>query len=84
MPSLHAADLDVDPHLNQRGLIERLPHPAVGERAHVGIPWLLTDGPNGVRRPAPMLGQHTDEILQEMFGFEDAEISRLRELDVLR
>lgn len=84
MPSLHAADLDSNPHHEARGLIERLDHPAVGRRSHVGIPWLLTDGPNGVRAPAPMLGQHTDEILSGVYGMTSDEIARLRELDVLR
>ena len=34
--------------------------------------------PSAIRRPAPVLGQHTDEVLAE-FGLDETEIARLRE-----
>ena len=65
MPSLDAQELELDPHLNDRGFIERLEHPLIGKMAHTGIPWLLSGRQRG-ENPAPMLGQHTDEILSSL------------------
>ena len=83
MPSLDARSLEQDPHLNARGFIERLNHQEVGPLAHTGIPWLLRDGPNGVRTPAPMLGQHTDEVLTSLLGLTESEITHLRHRNIL-
>ena len=82
-PSMNSKDLTEDPHLQERGFFARLPHPEVGERIHTGIPWLLTNAPNGVRAPAPLLGQHTDQVMGEVLGYSDEEIARLKEEKVL-
>lgn len=83
-PSFTIEDIIRDPHLNSRGFIERLNHPEVGRRAHVGIPWLLDRRPNGVRVPAPCLGADTDTLLSEVLGYEAAKIKALRDGGVLR
>ena len=83
-PTFTCRDIVEDPHLNQRGYIERLTHPEVGARAHTGIPWRLARRPNGVRRPAPCLGADTDELLREVLGCDEAEIAALRAAEVLR
>jgi crotonobetainyl-CoA:carnitine CoA-transferase CaiB-like acyl-CoA transferase len=44
----------------------------------VGAPVKLSDTPGTVREPAPLLGQHTDAVLRERLGLDDAEIARLR------
>ena len=82
-PSFTCQDVVEDPHFNARGFIERLPHPEVGARAHTGIPWRMAERPNGVRTPAPQLGGHTDEVLQDLLGMEEAEIAQLRAEAVL-
>jgi crotonobetainyl-CoA:carnitine CoA-transferase CaiB-like acyl-CoA transferase len=82
-PSMSSKDLVEDAHLNERGFFARLPHPSVGTQTHTGIPWLLTNAPNGVRSPAPLLGQHTDEVLRNVLGYADDDIARLREQQVL-
>jgi crotonobetainyl-CoA:carnitine CoA-transferase CaiB-like acyl-CoA transferase len=82
-PSMSSKDLVEDAQLNQRGFFARLPHPGVGTQTHTGIPWILTNSPNGVRSPAPLLGQHTDEVLRDVLGYTDEDIARLREQQVL-
>lgn len=82
-PSLSSRDLVEDPHLAQRGFFERLPHPEVGARTHAGIPWRLSEGRNGVRAPAPLLGADTDSVLGELLGYSPARIAKLRESQVL-
>jgi len=44
----------------------------------VGVPVKLSEPPGSVREPAPLLGQHTDEVLHEYLGMNGAEISALR------
>lgn len=82
-PSMTSKDLVEDPHLNERGFFARLAHPEVGVRTHTGVPWLLTHAPNGVRAPAPVLGQDTDQVMRDILGYSDARIVQLKEEKVL-
>jgi benzylsuccinate CoA-transferase BbsF subunit len=84
LPSANSKDLHDDPHLNARGFFTRLEHPEVGVRSHTGIPWILADGPNGVRSPAPCLGADTDAVLEGILGYSKDEIAALRAADALR
>ncbi|MDH3684096.1 MAG: CoA transferase [Acidimicrobiia bacterium] len=77
-PSQSPALLEVDPQLEHMGLFERLDHPAVGRRGHTGIPWRLRYRPDRVPRPAPLLGQHTTEVLAEVLGLDDVAIADLQ------
>jgi benzylsuccinate CoA-transferase BbsF subunit len=77
-PSMSPQDLAADPQLLARGFLEQLDHPEVGRRVHAGIPWRLAVGPNGVRRPAPLLGQHTDEVLRDLLDLDEAACAQLR------
>ena len=82
-PSMTSKDLVEDAHLNAREFFVRLPHPEVGVRIHTGIPWLLTHAPNGVRAPAPLLGQDTDQVMRDVLGYSPQEIARLKDEQVL-
>jgi benzylsuccinate CoA-transferase BbsF subunit len=82
-PSMSGKDLVEDPHLNAREFFVRLPHPEVGVRTHMGMPWLLTRGPNGVRTPAPLLGQDTDQVLHDVLGYSAHDLARLKDERVL-
>jgi crotonobetainyl-CoA:carnitine CoA-transferase CaiB-like acyl-CoA transferase len=77
-PCLSSRDLAEDPHLAERGLFSRGPHPEVGPLQHVGIPWRLERAPNAPPPPAPLLGEHTDRVLRAVLGLEDARIMDLR------
>jgi benzylsuccinate CoA-transferase BbsF subunit len=82
-PSMNSKDLTDDPHLNERGFFAKPLHPEIGDKIHTGIPWILTNAPNGVRAPAPLLGQHTDEVMRDVLGYSDHDIARLKEEKVL-
>ena len=82
-PSMSGKDLVEDPHLNAREFFVRLAHPEVGVRTHLGIPWLLTNAPNGVRSPAPLLGQDTDQVMHDVLGYSAQQIANLKAERVL-
>ena len=52
-------------------------HPAAGRVHNIGIPVNLSETPGAFRRPAPALGEHTDEVLREL-GVSDARAAALR------
>jgi crotonobetainyl-CoA:carnitine CoA-transferase CaiB-like acyl-CoA transferase len=55
-----------DPHVRGRGVIHTQEHPKVGEFTYVGEVGRVAGQPYRVRRPAPDLGEHTDEILADL------------------
>ena len=71
------ADVFADPHVRERGMTVRVPHPLQPALELVASPMKLSAAPVTVRRPPPLLGQHTDEVLAE-FGLTPTEVARLR------
>jgi formyl-CoA transferase len=71
------ADAMADPHLQAREFIVEIDHPRAGSTRATGFPVRLSATPARLRRPAPVLGEHTAEILTEL-GLDAAEIDELR------
>ncbi|HLY36509.1 MAG TPA: CoA transferase [Candidatus Binatia bacterium] len=59
-------DLLASPHLKARGFFATLEHPVAGKLTVPGAPYRMSATPWALRRPAPCLGQHTDEVLAEV------------------
>lgn len=77
-PSLSPVDLwGGDPQLAAIGMLETPNHGVVGERIIPGIPWLLSNTPNGIRLPAPLLGEHSTEVLTDVLGYSKEEVRSL-------
>jgi benzylsuccinate CoA-transferase BbsF subunit len=66
-----------DGHLKERGYWVNLEHPEVGTQQHCGIPWRMSRTEGKVRAPAPLIGQHTDEVLTQVLGYSAEEVARL-------
>ncbi len=54
------------PHPNARDWFEDLEHPVIGKYRTAGAPFRMSQTPWSVRRPAPSVGEHTDEVLSEL------------------
>ena len=76
-PILSMKDLIEDESLAQRGMIADVPHRERGVFKTVGCPITLSDSPVEIES-APLLGEHTDEVLGEILGYGTKEIERLR------
>lgn len=70
------ADLDVDPSFNARGVFTEGDHPAAGPLRYPGRPFIMSGSPWRLRRTAPLLGQHTAEVLCEL-GYTQPEIDAM-------
>lgn len=71
------------PQAEERDLKIEIEHPTIGEVAFPGFPYKFSATPAEVRRPPPLLGEHTGEVLEELLGFSPKEISRMRENGVV-
>jgi crotonobetainyl-CoA:carnitine CoA-transferase CaiB-like acyl-CoA transferase len=66
-----------------RGMVIEIEHPTAGSVPIVGIPFQMFGTPATVRRPPPLLGQHTGEVLMELLGLPDTERAELEAAGVI-
>jgi formyl-CoA transferase len=64
-PILDYAQVVDDPHTRAREMVVDMEHPEAGTIHGLGIPIKLSATPGTIRRPAPLLGQHGDEVRRE-------------------
>ena len=76
-------DLFEDPVFRERGLWTEVEHAVLGKFAMLGRPYILERTPWRVRRAAPMLGEHTRPVLEEL-GFGGDEIERIVRAEAAR
>ena len=76
------AEALADPHALARQMVVDLIHPGAGPIKALGVPVKLSDTPGAVDRAAPLLGQHTAEILTEL-GYSHAEQRELEAKGVI-
>jgi formyl-CoA transferase len=62
-----------DPQIKARGMVASIQHPTLGRLTTIGPPVKFSETPADVSRPAPLLGQHTREVLREA-GYTDQEL----------
>ena len=79
MGAINTIDTVVEhPQVKARGMLVECEHPIAGKVRIVGPPVRLSGTPGASREPAPLLGQHTDQVLRERLGLGDDGIARLR------
>ena len=80
--TLSADDIYHDPHLLERGMIVEVDHSQRGRVKLMGNPVKMSDSPVEVT-PSPLLGQHTDAVLQEVLHLGADDLARLHKEGVV-
>jgi CoA:oxalate CoA-transferase len=82
-PVYHVDDVVEDPHLLERDMFTKVHHAEAGEIELVGFPVKFSETPGSVERAAPVLGQHTLEVLEALLGYDKADLEKLTEKGVI-
>jgi crotonobetainyl-CoA:carnitine CoA-transferase CaiB-like acyl-CoA transferase len=66
-----------DPDVLARKMKVDMEHPTVGKISVTGLPWMIDGAKPEVRRAPPLLGQHTEEVLRDVAGYDQGSIDAL-------
>jgi formyl-CoA transferase len=77
-PIMSTEDLANDEHVRGRDMWVELDHPQRGKWYNVGMPIKLSASPAVIKR-SPTLGEHTDEVLKQVLGYDEAKIGALKQ-----
>ncbi|MEP6791992.1 MAG: CoA transferase, partial [Ramlibacter sp.] len=77
------AEVFADPHVQERGMVDRWAHPVKPDLQLVASPIKLSATPVRTDLPPPLLGQHTNEVLRDLLGCGDARLAELRGLKAI-
>ena len=76
-------DLPDDPQMRVNDYVVNFEHPQFGSTRMAGFPVGFSETPCSIRNAAPEFGQHTEEILLDMLGYDWERIADLRRLEVI-
>lgn len=76
-PIMSTGDLFDDEHVKGREMMVELDHPQRGKWYNVGMPIKLSRSPAKIER-SPLLGEHNDEVLQDVLGYDAGKIGALK------
>lgn len=72
------AEVFADPHVRERGMVQDWDHPLAGPMRLVASPLKMSATPVRADRVPPLLGEHTEEVLQEVLGWGADRVAALR------
>jgi formyl-CoA transferase len=72
-----------DPQVQAREMVIEVEHPSAGIIRMVASPLKIPTSPPLVRLPPPMLGEHTEEILHQLLGYDGMTVQELRDVRVI-
>jgi crotonobetainyl-CoA:carnitine CoA-transferase CaiB-like acyl-CoA transferase len=74
---------DDDPQIKAREMMVEIEQPYVGKMKMYGSPLKLSETPCGPRGHAPLLGEHCEEVLSNMLGYNETQIKELYEKEII-
>ena len=83
VPCNSAADLLESPQFAEREFFVEIEHPHTGRLTYPGAPYRFSETPWRVARPAPLLGEHNEEILCGRLGYSRQDLARMKESGVI-
>lgn len=83
MPLLGPAEILEDPHFQQRDSFIDIDHPILGTETLFGPMWRMTGNVHSNWHRAPLLGEHTEQVITTVLGMSAAEVDQLKAAEVL-
>jgi formyl-CoA transferase len=72
------------PHVHEREMLIKMEHPRIDDLTLVGSPLKMSATPVEYRLPPPLMGEHTNQVLEEVLGYSREEVERLRKVAVTK
>lgn len=72
-----------DPQMLHRNMVAEVAHPTIGKLKLCGIPVKYSETPGSIRLHPPLVGEHTNEILSDLLGFDKERIESLKTAGVI-
>lgn len=82
-PLYSAEDIVGHYHLEERGFFKEIEHPVAGKIKYPGAPCIFSEIPSALRRPAPTLGEHNQEVYCNRLGLSKKEYASLRRRHII-
>ncbi len=82
-PVRDVAEVCTSPEVLAREMVVEVDHPQAGRTKLTGVPIKLSETPGRVETPPPLLGEHTEEVLERVLKLGPQERARLREEGVV-
>ena len=83
-PCNTTADISRDAHLDARGYWQKVAHPELGcELTYAGAPLKMSSDNWGIRRRAPLIGEHNSEIYEKELGVTPGDLALLKSQNVI-
>ena len=83
-PIFDMDDISNDDHIvREREMLVKIDQPEVGEITVTNNPVKLSDTKTSIRRPAPLVGQHNEEVYKEWLGFDGDKLQELKEKGII-
>jgi len=76
-PILSMREIAEEQSLRDTGTVVEVDHPKRGPYLTVGNPIKMSDSPTEVTR-SPLLGEHTDQVLRDVLGFDDRRVDEIK------
>jgi len=77
-PVYSISEIFSDPQVLQRDMLVKVPHPTAGEVHQIGIPMKFSDTNAEIKSAPPLLGEHIEEVLSRLLGYNQKQISELK------
>lgn len=82
-PVYSLAEVFSNPQVLHRKMLVRIQHPTAGEISQIGIPMVFSDTIPEIRSPPPILGEHVEDVLGKLLGYDGKRIAKLKNEGVI-
>jgi len=82
-PVYNTGELVSNPHYQERGYFVDIEHPRAGKLTYPGAPFRMSEAGYAIRKPAPLLGQHNEEVYCNLLGYSKHDMTILRSRGII-